>query len=407
MSIHLSRPSRRAVAAVAAAALTSGFAVAAALPAASAPPSAPPGKPLTVMTRNIYLGGDINRPLRATAGKSGAAALVAFGNSNDELRAVVDRTDFPLRSKLLAAEIARQQPDVVGLQEVALWRSGPLELTAIGTANATTVDLDFLAILTGDLAAAGARYRVVNVQQESDVEGPAFKGDPFAGTMADPRDVRLTMRDAMLVRVDPGLTVQGSGGAQYATRLSVSVGGVPFVFIRGYNWADVRSGSTVVRVVNTHLESASSDIALGQARELLAGPAAPSSTPTIVLCDCNSDPLDDSVKSTDPLGTPHSGPYDLIVGSGFTDAWLALRPGSCPVDARDDGCTSGLSEGVRDATAAGFDHRIDLVLARTASGGAAVDRGTVTGNTVADRDPATGLWPSDHAGVVLRLRGLR
>ena len=30
----------------------------------------------------------------------------------------------------------------------------------------------------------------------------------------------------------------------------------------------------------------------------------------------------------------------------------------------------------------------------------------VTGNEVADRDPATGLWPSDHAGVVLRLRGL-
>ena len=60
-----------------------------------------------------------------------------------------------------------------------------------------------------------------------------------------------------------------------------------------------------------------------------------------------------------------------------------------------------------DATAAGFDHRIDLVLARTAAGGAAVDRGTVTGNDVADRDPATGLWPSDHAGVVLRLRGLR
>jgi endonuclease/exonuclease/phosphatase family metal-dependent hydrolase len=407
MSIHLSRPSRRAVAAAAAAALTSGFGLAAALPALAAPPSAPPGKPLTVMTRNLYLGGDINRPLRATAGTSGAAALVAFGNSNDELRAVVDRTDFPVRSKLLAAEIARQQPDVVGLQEVALWRSGPLELTAIGTANAATVDLDFLAILTADLAATGARYRVVNVQQESDVEGPAFRGNPFAGTMTQPRDVRLTMRDAMLVRVDAGLTVQASGGAQYATRLSVNVGGVPFVFIRGYNWADVRSGSTVVRVVNTHLESASSDIALGQAHELLAGPAAPSGNPTIVVCDCNSDPLDHSVKSTDPLGTPHSGPYDFVVGSGFTDEWLAWQPGSCPVGARDDGCTSGLSEEVVDTTAAGFDHRIDMVFARTASGAAGVDRGTVTGNAVTDRDAATGLWPSDHAGVVLRLRGLR
>jgi endonuclease/exonuclease/phosphatase family metal-dependent hydrolase len=344
MSIHLSRPTRRAVATAAVAALAGAMAAIVATPAVAAPPDAPPGRPLTVMTRNIYLGGDINRPLRATAGKTGAAALVAFGNSNDELRAVVDQTNFPLRSKLLAAEIAAQRPDVVGLQEVALWRSGPLELGAIGTANAATVDYDFLATLTGDLAATGAQYRVVNVQQESDVEGPAFKGNPFAGTMSNPRDIRLTMRDAMLLRVDPGLTVQASGGAQYATRLSVSVGGVPFVFIRGYNWADVRSGSTVVRVVNTHLESASSDIALGQAHELLAGPAAPSSTPTVILCDCNSDPLDHSVKSTDPLGTPHSGPYDFLVAGGFADEWLRLRPGSCPVDVRDDGCTSGLSD---------------------------------------------------------------
>ena len=48
-----------------------------------------------------------------------------------------------------------------------------------------------------------------------------------------------------------------------------------------------------------------------------------------------------------------------------------------------------------------------MVFARTSVGGAAVDRSTVTGNSVASRDAATGLWPSDHAGVVMRLRGLR
>jgi endonuclease/exonuclease/phosphatase family metal-dependent hydrolase len=397
MSIHLTRPLRLAVAAAATAATIAALVAA---PATAEPPGAPPGKPLTLMTRNLYLGGDINRPLRDTAGKSGAAALVAFGNSNDALRGVVDATNFPARSKLLAAEIATERPDVVGLQEVALWRSGILELGAIGTANAATVDDDFLATLTADLAAAGAQYRVVNVQQESDVEGPAFRGSPFLGTMTNARDVRLTMRDAMLVRVDPGLTVQSSGGGQYATKLPVNVGGVPFVFIRGYNWADLRVGSQVVRVVNTHLESASSDIALGQAAELLAGPAR-SSHPTVVVCDCNSDPLDHSVKTTDPLGTPHSGPYDLIVSRGFTDEWLTWRPAA-------DGWTSGLSEGIQDATSAGFDHRIDLVMARgTGATTITADRGTVVGNELSDRDPSTGLWPSDHAGVVLRLRGLR
>jgi hypothetical protein len=62
---------------------------------------------------------------------------------------------------------------------------------------------------------------------------------------------------------------------------------------------------------------------------------------------------------------------------------------------------------VNDPTAAGFDHRIDLILARTPDGdGLAVDRGEVTGTELGDRDPETGLWPSDHGGVVLRLRGL-
>ena len=182
------RPGRRAstparavgAAAVAAAALAALVAA----PASAAGPESgggaqPPGKPLTVMTRNIYLGGDIMRPIHATAGKTGAAALVAFGNANDALRDVVDKTDFPTRSKLLAEEIATERPDVVGLQEVALWRSGPLELGAVGKANAGHVDYDFLAILTADLAATGADYRVVNVQEESDVEGPSFEGKPL------------------------------------------------------------------------------------------------------------------------------------------------------------------------------------------------------------------------------------
>ena len=48
-----------------------------------------------------------------------------------------------------------------------------------------------------------------------------------------------------------------------------------------------------------------------------------------------------------------------------------------------------------------------MIFGRTASGGPlGVDRGEVTGTELTDRDPATALWPSDHAGVVLRLRGL-
>jgi hypothetical protein len=63
------------------------------------------------------------------------------------LREVVDRTDFATRSKLLADEIASVRPNVLGLQEVALWRHGQLELDQAGRTDATEVDYDFLAIL--------------------------------------------------------------------------------------------------------------------------------------------------------------------------------------------------------------------------------------------------------------------
>lgn len=384
-----------------AAALGAALAVAMAAPMASASAASGAessqgpkgtGKPLTVMTRNVYLGGDINRPINATKGLTGLAALIAFANTNDALWNTVVQTNFPVRAKLLAGEIATQAPDVVGLQEVALWRHGPLELDKIAVPNAETVDYDFLAILQSELAAAGARYAVAHVQHEADVEAPAF-----SGFLVNARDVRLTMRDVMLVKVDPGLTVLGSGGGNYTEAFGVTLQSYSFVFMRGYNWADLRVGSVTTRVVNTHLESASSDVALAQMQELIDGPAN-SSQPTVVVCDCNSDPLNHSVKPIDHVA--HSAPYELIISHGFTDEWLRFKPA-------EEGWTAGLSETVNDTSTAGFDHRIDMVFGRTAGGGGFdVDKGAITGNQLSDRDPATGLWPSDHAGVVLRLRSL-
>ena len=370
-----------------------------------APPdrAAQTGKPLTVMTRNIYLGGNIMAPIAAVQGKSGAEALLALGHANHQLRQVVDRTDFPTRARLLAREIATTQPDLVGLQEVALWRSGPMELGgALGVRNATQVDFDFLAILLDEIEATGASYRVVAEQREADVEAPAF---PEAPNPADPRasDQRLTMRDVVLMRADKGLRVTASGNGNYTRNFAVNLLGLPLTFLRGYNWVDVQDGPNQVRFVNTHLESASSDVALAQARELLAGPAAHDGD-TVVVCDCNSDPLDHSVKPIDAEGTPHSGPYDFIVGQGLVDQWLTHAPA-------EQGWTAGLSETVDDATAndpggVGLDHRIDMVFARGDGGAISADKGQITGDEVTDKDPATGLWPSDHAGVVLRLRGL-
>ena len=193
----------------------------------------PPAKPVTVMTRNIYLGADIQRPIEAAlraAAQPGAnqfTIVTALANATHVSREVVDDTDFNVRGRLLADEIAGAQPDLIGLQEVALWRHGPLQLTQVGVPNAEIVDYDFLRILLDDLAARGTPYVAVSVADRADVESPSFTG-PITAPGGDPRDIRLTMRDVILMRVSSSLTKLDDGGAVYTNNLSFTVAGVTF-----------------------------------------------------------------------------------------------------------------------------------------------------------------------------------
>jgi endonuclease/exonuclease/phosphatase family metal-dependent hydrolase len=352
---------------------------------------------VTVMTRNVYLGGNIMRPIRAALNREGPEGVLALGHANHKLREIVDRTDFTTRSKLLAAEIAAARPDLVGLQEVALWRHGPLQLDHIGRPDASEVDYDFLATLVADLAARGTRYEIVRVQQQSDVEAPAFTGNPFAGTAGSVEDVRLTDRDVILVRAGSRVRIDGSGGGQYSQQFTVKLGDTIFPFVRGYAWADVAIGSTRLRFITTHLESQSAKLAGAQAEELLNGPAANTNLSTIIGCDCNSNPASPAAHSAVPIGS--GAAYRLITNDhGFGDLWLQQPGGASP------GNTAWLSELANDETA-DFDRRIDLVLAKAAPRQQmSVSRAEVTGDELSDRDPETNLWPSDHAGVVVQLR---
>jgi endonuclease/exonuclease/phosphatase family metal-dependent hydrolase len=359
------------------------------LPATAAAKSQ--GQPLTVMTRNIYLGGDIMRPLNATKGVSDAVAtLVAFSNANYELREVVDKTSFPTRSKLLAREILTRKPDLVGLQEVATWRRGPFDVTAVltGKKTATQVDYDFLKTLLKDLK---GNYKAVVVREESDVEGPVSKAsDP----LSDPEayNARLTMHDVILQRKKSKVKVLGKGSGQYKARYDINLSGATFSFIRGYGYVDAKLGSKRFRFINTHLESVSSTLALAQAKELVAGPVKKAGKkPVIVVCDCNSDP---KLSVAKPDDIPHKVPYQYLT-KNLRDEWLTIKP-------LRPGFTAGLSEGVNDPNAKAIDHRIDLVLARDAKGKALkAVKGWVTGTTARSK---SGLWASDHAGVVVQLK---
>ena len=228
---------------------------------------------VTVMTRNLYLGGDITRPIRAAEGRTGGDALLALGHANYELRGIVDRTDFRVRAGLLATRSPSTRPDLIGLQEVAMWRSGPLELDHIGQPNATVVDYDYLQLLLSALRDRDVGYDVVQVQQASDVEGPAFTGDPLTGPAESAADVRLTVSDVILRRTSSSVEISARGGGQYRQRIQLTLGGGSYAFVRGFAWADVTSASVRFRFVTTHLESQSADVALAQARELVSGAA--------------------------------------------------------------------------------------------------------------------------------------
>jgi hypothetical protein len=116
----------------------------------------------------------------------------------------------------------------------------------------------------------------------------------------------------------------------------------------------------------------------------------------VITCDCNSDPDSGELRPPDKV-LPSAAYHLLTQRGGFSDLWLHQRTSDSP--------TAGLSELVNDPTAEGFTRRLDLVLLRaTAESGVRSGDGDVIGDKLTDRDDWTGLWPSDHAGVVMHLR---
>ena len=116
-------------------------------------------------------------------------------------------------------------------------------------------------------------YDVVQVQDEADVEAPAFTGDPCRDGRGA-RDVRLTLRDVILVRADAGVRSATGAAASTSARLDHRSRRAPFAYVRGYAWADVEIGRHPAPLRHHPPGVGGADVALAQAAELLAGPAA-------------------------------------------------------------------------------------------------------------------------------------
>jgi endonuclease/exonuclease/phosphatase family metal-dependent hydrolase len=323
---------------------------------------------VTVMTRNIYLGGDIFRPIPAQS-------RAEFEQLAGQLWAEVQNTDFVgTRAALIAREIRRTKPDLIGLQEVAVWRRGPEGVKDGSTTPATEVVYDFLRTLRQRLARLGLRYRVAVKQREADLEAPIDAG----------YDVRLTQHDVILVKRRKGLRVTRRLKDNYDTEVAVDTQGGRLTSRRGWTAVDVRFRGKRFRFVNTHLEAFGDDPREAQARELIArGGPLRGKRQYIVVGDFNSDPQD---RESDV------GAFNVLRDFGLVDSWpRRFGPGfTCCLE----------DSGARDTNANAFDHRIDLILTKPKL---RAIRGEVVGDEVRDRAP-NGLWPSDHAGAVLRLR---
>jgi endonuclease/exonuclease/phosphatase family metal-dependent hydrolase len=372
------------------------------------------GHELTAMTRNLYLGADLSPALNA----SGIDEAVDAGY---QIEQQVHRTQFPtVRAALLAKEIKKQKPDIVGLQEAAWWRTGPYDLSAVtGGPKATQTDPqggDFLTDLLnqlnkggkkkGNKSAAAAkkkkapplRYRIAVVKTEFDFELPVNQGSGGLGACpAQCHNERLTMRDAILVR--KGVKVSNASSGTFNTLLRVQVGGVlPVDVTRGWAAADLKVNGKKVHVVDSHFEAFDSGpsntgsdgvsypkggVREAQAKQLIApgGPAS-SKLPTILLGDFNSDsPVHgDQVDPGDALA------YRALLAGGWSERAFTPPPFGCCIQ------DSNLS----DPSSAGVTHRVDHIMSNTKK--VKFKKGGLTTTY------ANGLWSSDHFGVWSRLQ---
>ncbi|MBN2178601.1 MAG: hypothetical protein JW743_04165 [Deltaproteobacteria bacterium] len=361
---------------------------------------------INAMTRNLYLGADIFKVVEAAQTDPDTIPYVVA-----DVFQTAMYTNFPARAEAIADEIARYKPQVVGLQEVSTYFiQTPGDFMDGNPTPAEDVVIDFYTVLDAALKARGMEYDAFTVDN-ADIEVPMI--NPSSPTFLS--DVRLVDHDVILVR--KGHDAVEVLNDNYQAQLVIDLGGIPVSFSRGYLAVDVDVKGTTYRVVNTHLEVRSAPRSVfrvfqsWQMQELLGTVYymnALDPKPTLLIADWNSSSEDVPDMGYVPgMGwVPYTPPYMQAVGAGYLDSWLLQ-------DKYDDGYTSGFDEYVSDPDAE-LTSRIDIIW--LAPDTLTLDKvsATVVGEEEIDMVPNTYpgapedamLWPSDHAGVVAKIKFL-
>ena len=341
------------------------------------------GRPgVTVMTWNVYVGADLESVLGAAPKDIPLAVAQAFQT--------VVANNFPERAEAIARQVARFRPHLIGLQEVSkIYIQSPGDAIGGGTIPAEAIFLDYLDTLQVKLEARGLDYRVAGQVRNFNVEMPMYTGnDPIPFD-----DVRLEDWEVVLARGD--VEVSRVLEKNFMAQVPDPVPGIPFPC--GYVALDARIGWKSYRFVSTHLQALWVPdlvlVQLGQAQELTAL-LEDEKLPVIVVGDFNSQAAggEEYERQT----------YQFMLGAGYVDTWTRnINP------FEGNGLTNAESYfDLTDPTRV-FDQRIDFIFARNnipfldepAIGPVVA---TVVGDAQRDRT-RSGLWPSDHAGIVARL----
>lgn len=331
---------------------------------------------LDVYSQNLYLGGDTGPLFDPSVVGDISKLLPAVGTFWAEVQA----SDVPGRMAAVADRIAEENPELVGVQEALQFVTldGSLQPDGAGF-------IDLLGSLQAAIAAKGLPYEVVVAQSATSSALP-LAVDFTTGQVT--QYLGFTDRVVILRRSDVVVTDTDSG--VYGAAIPVT----PQVQIRrAWTHATVSHEGETYHFVNTHLETQRvrpvHDL---QAQELMAITSSLDGV-TVLVGDLNSDAAG---MEGDPSWTPT---YGDLIAAGFADVW-ELAPHS-RTDPGLTCCVADLSDATLDR-----DQRIDFVLVRSTDASIPSSgemrghfRSDVIGDEPADRTDS-GLWASDHAGVV-------
>jgi endonuclease/exonuclease/phosphatase family metal-dependent hydrolase len=360
---------RVAVGGVSAAVLVAGFGVGPGV--ASGAPRPVSAVTMDVGIYNVYLGADLN-PL------FGASSLPDLISRASAIYAEVERTDFPQRAEAIAELVADDAPDVLGLNEVALWETAPWALVQTPS---------------GPLPVPTGPYTPTFDFEQILLDALAAEGEPY------------TDHDLILVRDDAlkHLTVSNARSFNYTDESSFSVNllGLNVLVKRGWSTVDITQRGRTFRFVNTHLEAFGSTPLQDEWRNLqaaeLVADLETSPHPLVVVGDINARPtLCQDFRQPPQFRDQNVVAYGLLEDAGLQEVWpLVYERNPCGPAS----WTSGQDDSLLAPST--LDHRIDVVFVSEEF--SALQAETI-GEEADDRTEPDGFWPSDHAGSLAKIR---